>query len=304
MAGPEKPHRPGGPRGQDVREPNDGDGTEKLQKVLAATGLGSRRALEEWIDQGRVSVNGSIAKLGDRVRRDDNIAVVGRAVVIKANSRPRVLRYNKPAGEVCTRRDPEGRPTIFDNLPPIRGRRWIAVGRLDVNTTGLLMLTDSGELAHRLMHPSSELEREYAVRIYGTLTKDVFAKLIDGVELDDGPARFATLRDAGGEGRNHWYHVTVHEGRNRLVRRLWESQDVQVSRLTRVRYGEVELPRNVRAGRWDNLPMPEVISLMKSVGMHVDPPPRGGFQGSHRKQAPGDLRRRKAQPGRTPTKRR
>jgi 23S rRNA pseudouridine2605 synthase len=247
-----------------------------LQKVLAGTGLGSRRELEKWIEQGRVTVNGAVAAIGDRVRIEDSIAVDGRAVNIKARSRrPRVLRYHKPAGEVCTRRDPEGRPTIFEQLPPIRGRRWIAIGRLDVNTTGLLLLTDDGELAHRLMHPSNEMEREYAVRVYGTLSKDTFASLNEGVELEDGLARFETLTDAGGEGRNHWYHVTVREGRNRLVRRLWESQDVQVSRLTRVRFGPVELPRTVRAGRWDNLPVPDVIALMKATGM-------GQFAGTRR----------------------
>jgi 23S rRNA pseudouridine2605 synthase len=255
-----------------------------LHKVLADAGLGSRRELEKWIVQGRVKVNGVVATIGDRVRGADAIAVDGRAVIIRSGARrPRVLRYNKPAGEVCTRRDPQGRPTIFEQLPPIRGRRWIAVGRLDVNTTGLLLLTDDGELAHRLMHPSNEMEREYAVRIYGALSKDVFARLTQGVELDDGTASFVTLTDAGGEGRNHWYHVTVREGRNRLVRRLWESQDVQVSRLTRVRYGTVELPRNVRAGRWDNLPVPDVIDLMKSVGMRVEPP-------RSRRAAPGDRR--------------
>lgn len=259
--------------------------TEKLQKVLAGTGLGSRRELEKWIEQGRVKVNGAVAAIGDRVRVEDSIAVDGRAVNIKARSRrPRVLRYHKPAGEVCTRRDPEGRPTIFEQLPPIRGRRWIAIGRLDVNTTGLLLLTDDGELAHRLMHPSNEMEREYAVRVYGSLSKDTFAKLTDGVELEDGPAQFATLTDAGGEGRNHWYHVTVREGRNRLVRRLWESQEVQVSRLTRVRFGPVELPRTVRAGRWDNLPVPDVIALMKATGMRVEP------LRSQRSKAPGDRR--------------
>ena len=261
------------------------DESAKLQKVLAAGGLGSRRELEKWIAQGRIKVNGTIATLGDRVRPEDTIAVDGRVVKINSSSRrPRVLRYNKPAGEVCTRRDPEGRPTIFEQLPPIRGRRWIAIGRLDVNTTGLLLITDDGDLAHRLMHPSNEVEREYAVRVYGTLSKDVFAKLTQGVELEDGPASFETLVDVGGEGRNHWYHVTVRAGRNRLVRRLWESQLVQVSRLTRVRYGTVELPRTVRAGRWDNLPVPDVINLMKSAGMRVEP------QRSRRSQAPGDRR--------------
>ena len=286
MAARDRPGRGGPVKADEPAGAASVDESEKLQKVLAGTGLGSRRELEKWIEQGRVKVNGAIATLGDRVRREDAIAVDGRVVKVSNNGRrPRVLRYNKSAGEVCTRRDPEGRPTIFEQLPPIRGRRWIAVGRLDVNTTGLLLLTDDGELAHRLMHPSNEIEREYAVRVYGTLSKDVFAKLTSGVKLEDGPASFETLVDAGGEGRNHWYHVTVREGRNRLVRRLWESQLVQVSRLTRVRYGTVELPRTVRAGRWDNLPVPEVISLMKSAGMRVEPQ-----RSSRRSQAPGDRR--------------
>jgi 23S rRNA pseudouridine2605 synthase len=253
--------------------PPDG---EKLHKVLARAGLGSRRELEHWIEQGRVTVNGKAAAVGDRVGPTAAIRVDGHPVTVvpAAQRRARVLRYHKPVGEVCTRRDPEGRPTVFERLPSMRGRRWIAVGRLDASTSGLLLFTDDGELAHRLMHPSSEIEREYAVRVYGTVAPDALARLTSGVVLDDGPARFAVLTDAGGEGRNHWYHVIVREGRNRLVRRLWDSQGVEVSRLTRVRYGLIELPRRLRAGRWDELPPAEVAALCAAAGIAPAPPPR------------------------------
>lgn len=270
------------PRRRDA-PPAPQEATEKLHKVLARAGLGSRRELEQWIEQGRVQVNGAVATLGDRVGPMDRLAVDGRPVEVRwGHARgPRVLRYHKPAGEVCTRRDPEGRPTVFERLPALRGRRWIAVGRLDANTCGLLLFTDSGELAHRLMHPSTQVEREYAVRVYGTLAPETLEALATGVALDDGQARFAVITDAGGEGRNHWYHVVVREGRNRLVRRLWASQGVEVSRLIRVRYAGVELPRRLRAGRWDELDREEVTALMSGVGLEMprpgrDAPGRGG----------------------------
>ena len=260
---------------------------EKLHKVLARAGLGSRRELEQWIEHGRVTVNGKAATVGDRVGPTAAIRVDGRAVTIvpAERRRVRVLRYHKPVGEVCTRRDPEGRPTVFEHLPAMRGRRWIAIGRLDASTSGLLLFTDDGELAHRLMHPSSEIEREYAVRVYGTVAPDTIARLTAGVTLDDGPARFAVLTDAGGEGRNHWYHVIVREGRNRLVRRLWDSQGVEVSRLTRVRYGLVELPRRLRAGRWDELPPEEVAALCAAAGI-APVPPRTPSSGRRPRDAP------------------
>ncbi len=269
---------------------------EKLQKVLARAGLGSRRELEGWIEAGRVSVNGVRATLGDRVGPDDAIRVDGRPLSTRhiGSRRTRVLRYHKPVGEVCTRRDPEGRPTVFERLPGNRARRWIAVGRLDVNTSGLLLFTDDGELAHRLMHPSSELEREYAVRVYGTVAPEILQHLRQGVALDDGEGRFAAVADAGGEGRNHWYRVTVREGRNRLVRRLWESQGVTVSRLSRVRYACVDLPRRLRAGRWDELEREEVAALTALVGLApppdpdtVAPQPRGRGDPGARPRAPG-----------------
>lgn len=266
--------------------------TEKLQKVLARAGLGSRRELEQWIADGRVVVNGRRAGLGDRVSPRDEIRVDGRPVEGPRveRARARVLRYHKPVGEVCTRRDPEGRPTVFETLPGNRSRRWIAVGRLDVNTSGLLLFTDSGELAHRLMHPSREVEREYAVRVYGEVPAEVLERLRTGVALDDGAGRFLSLHDAGGEGRNHWYRVVVREGRNRLVRRLWESQGVTVSRLARVRYGTVELPRRLRAGRWDELPAPEVATLLALAGMDVPAPAPA------RRRAPPNARRGGARP--------
>lgn len=271
--------RPPGRRGPG---PTVGDAphgaSEKIQKVLARAGFGSRRELEGWIEQGRVRVNGAVAALGDRLAPGDDISVDGRPVRLRpaaAKRPPRVLRYHKPAGELCTRRDPEGRATVFDRLPGIRGRRWIAVGRLDLNTSGLILFTDDGELAHRLMHPSAELAREYAVRVYGTLPPGVVERLTTGVTLDDGVGRFASVTDAGGEGRNHWYHVAVREGRNRLVRRMWESQGVEVSRLVRVAYAGVELPRRLRAGRWDELDAEQVAALMAIVGLEHRPPPRG-----------------------------
>ncbi len=240
---------------------------EKLQKVLARAGLGSRREVEAWIADRRVSVNGSLVGLGTRVVPRDVIRVDGRVVGTRAPAAPRVLRYHKPVGEVCTRRDEAGRPTVFDRLPRRPGGRWVLVGRLDLNTSGLLLLTDSGELAHRLMHPSSGVEREYAVRLRGEPSRETLAALRRGVELEDGPARFDSVRPAGGSGVNHWYHVVLREGRNREVRRLWESQGMMVSRLIRVRYGPVRLPRALRPGRYEVLEGAELDALLASVGM-------------------------------------
>ncbi len=243
--------------------------SEKLQKVLARAGFGSRRELEAWITAGRVSVNGKVATLGDRVEEQDILRVDGRVLSRhrKAGPRRRVLVYNKPEGELVTRSDPEGRPTVFENLPRAGGGRWIPVGRLDVNTSGLLLLTNDGELANRLMHPSSEVEREYAVRIYGEPTPEVIRQLTEGVELEDGFARFDSVVDAGGEGTNHWFHVIIREGRNREVRRLWESQGAVVSRLIRVRYGPVILNRALRQGRFQDLPLPALKALLEAAGL-------------------------------------
>ncbi len=243
--------------------------TEKLQKVLARVGLGSRRELEQWITEGRVSVNGKVATLGDRVGASDVVRVDGRVIGQAAMQGPerRVLVYHKPMGEVCTRSDPEKRPTIFEKLPPLRNGRWVAVGRLDVNTTGVILLTTDGELANRLMHPSSTVEREYAVRVFGEVKPDILKKLREGVMLEDGMARFNTIVDAGGEGSNHWFHVTLHEGRNREVRRLWETQGITVSRLIRVRYGPVQLGRRLRPGRYEELEGEPFQALLQLVGL-------------------------------------
>ncbi|MBV1872557.1 MAG: 23S rRNA pseudouridine(2605) synthase RluB [Gammaproteobacteria bacterium] len=243
--------------------------SEKLQKVLARAGLGSRRELEQWIENGRIQVNGATAKLGDRVEAADQINVDGRPVRISSESetRRRVLVYNKPEGEICTRSDPEGRATVFSRLPRLKGERWIAIGRLDLNTSGLLMFTTDGELANKLMHPSTKVEREYAVRVQGTPSNEVLARLTDGVLLEDGMARFEDIVAGGGKGVNQWYYVVIREGRNREVRRLWESQGLQVSRLKRVRFASIFLPPELKAGSWIELGREEIEPLSKLGGV-------------------------------------
>ena len=243
---------------------------EKLQKVLARMGLASRRDIEAWITEGRVKVNGAAATLGQRVDSHDAISVDGRLLKREeeAESVRRVLIYNKPEGEVCTRDDPEGRPTVFDRLPRLRSGRWINVGRLDINTTGLLMFTTDGELANRLMHPSYEMDREYAVRVRGEVDDEMIERLKAGVMLEDGPAKFTDIQKApGGEGFNHWYHCVVMEGRNREVRRLWESQGVIVSRLKRVRFGPVFLTSELTMGRYREMGQRELDILSEEVGL-------------------------------------
>ncbi len=241
---------------------------EKLQKVLARVGLGSRRMLEEWIRAGRVSVNGVVAQIGDRVRMDVRITVDGRPVSSQRfNPRRRIVIYHKPVGEVCTRHDPEGRATIFAALPRLRDGRWITVGRLDLTTSGLLLITNDGELANVLMHPSHKVEREYAVRVRGEASDETLLALRKGVALDDGLAHFDSILDGGGVGSNHWYHVSLREGRNREVRRLWEARGIEVSRLIRVRYATVALPRRLRAGHWEELGAEETEALLHCVGM-------------------------------------
>lgn len=241
--------------------------SEKIQKVLANAGLGSRRQIENWLREGRIVVNGNIAKLGDRITTEDKIRVDGREVnlVKSAAKKTRVLLYHKPEGEICSRSDPENRPTVFDHLPLLRNSRWICVGRLDFNTSGVLLLTNDGELANRLMHPSSQIEREYAVRIQGAVTPAMIKTLKKGVKLEDGYAHFEKIVDAGGEGTNHWYHVLVKEGRNRLVRRLWETQGVKVSRLIRIRFGSITLPRLLKRGKWSELNNNEVQELKNTL---------------------------------------
>ncbi|MEW5756702.1 MAG: 23S rRNA pseudouridine(2605) synthase RluB [Pseudomonadota bacterium] len=267
--------------------------SEKLQKVLARAGFASRRALEEWITAGRITVNGKIATLGDRVGLRDKIAVDGKPVSLDKLQTPpcRVLLYHKPAGEVCTRSDPEGRPTIFANLPRLKSGQWISVGRLDINTSGLLLLTTDGELANRLMHPSSQIEREYAVRVFGRVDEEMFKRMQEGVLLEDGLASFDEILDAGGDGSNHWYHVILREGRKREVRRLWESQGVSVSRLIRVRFGAFTLERSLRPGKCVDLPPQQVSALRQQLGL---PPLETDEESRPKRRAPS--RRTKAAP--------
>lgn len=245
--------------------------SEKLQKVLARAGLGSRREIERWIDEGRVQINGMTAKLGDRVELNVKIKIDGKPVYLQTTQpiRTRVLMYHKPVGEICSRSDPEGRPTVFDRLPRLQDQRWIAIGRLDINTAGLLLFTNNGELAHRLLHPSYEVEREYAVRVLGEVDRGMLNRLQQGVELEDGMASFTSIVDAGGEGANHWYHVVLNEGRNREVRRMWESQGVDVSRLMRIRFGTVTLPRSLRVGKCEDLEKDAIRALADLVDLNL-----------------------------------
>lgn len=241
--------------------------TEKLQKILARAGYGSRRELERWIIAGRVRVNGELATIGTRVSARDIVQVDGKRLgrEVLGGQRVRVLRYHKTVGELCSRRRDSDRPSVFDHLPALKSGRWISVGRLDLNSSGLLLFTNDGGLAHRLMHPSSGLVREYAVRVRGEINAESIRAMRHGVQLDDGTGKFEEIVDKGGEGANHWYHVTIREGRNREVRRLWASQGAQVSRLTRVRYGPVSLPRSLPRGRWDELSETEIATLTKAA---------------------------------------
>ena len=250
---------------------------EKLQKVLARAAVGSRREMERWISQGRIKVNDKVASLGDRVSAKDKIKVDNKIINQKRTEvQQRVIVYHKPIGEVCTRDDPEGRATIYSNLPKLRTGRWISVGRLDLNTSGLLLLTTDGELANKLMHPSSEIEREYAVRILGEVSPDILKQLKTSVPLEDGDAHFSDVKESGGQGANHWYNVILKEGRNREVRRLWEYFGFAVSRLMRVRYGDIKLERRVRPTKSEDLTEKEMLELYKSVGLKyvVDETPK------------------------------
>jgi len=242
--------------------------SDKLQKILAQAGLGSRRELEKWIAAGRVTVNGQVAGIGDRVGTDDDIRVDGRPVKqFGQRERIRVVIYNKPEGEVCTRKDPEGRPTVFNRLPALHPGRWIGVGRLDINTAGLMLFTNSGDLANALMHPSRQIQREYLVRVHGSVDEAMLARLTEGVLLEDGMARFQSVAVGEGGNTNRWFSVVMAEGRNREVRRLWESQGVEVNRLKRIRYGSVELPSYVRRGEWLELEPVEVKALCRLAGV-------------------------------------
>ncbi len=242
---------------------------ERIQKVLARGGIGSRREIERWIEEGRLKLNGATVTLGTRIKAGDFLQLNDRVVNWeKFGIQPtRVLLYHKPTGEVVTRRDPQGRPVVFTQLPSLVASRWIAVGRLDINTSGLLLVTNNGELANRLMHPSTQVEREYAVRVLGDIPDTVIERLKQGVELEDGIAKFDDIRFYAGEGANKWYYVTVSEGRNRLVRRLWESQNVVVSRLMRVRYGPVVLPERLKTHSFYELDTKELKLLFEFAGM-------------------------------------
>jgi 23S rRNA pseudouridine2605 synthase len=244
-------------------------GTIKLHKALAQAGLGSRRDMEELVRAGEVTVNGTPATIGARVAPSDVIEVQGRPLTRHAGAGPttRVLLYYKPEGEIVSHDDPGGRSTVFEKLPRPRGAKWLAIGRLDINTSGLLILTTSGELANRMMHPRYEIEREYAVRVLGRVSPEQQAKLTSGIQLDDGVARCDSVQDRGGEGANHWYHVVLREGRNREVRRLFQAVGLTVSRLMRVRFGDIALPRGLKRGGYYELAPREVRSLLGALGL-------------------------------------
>ena len=240
---------------------------ERLQKILSHAGYGSRREIERWIEAGLVEIDGVCAKLGDVATADTKISVKGRAIQnpLQLEYKTRMLLYHKPRGEISSRHDPVHAQTVFDNLPYLKQGRWVQVGRLDLNTSGLLVFTNNGELANRLMHPKYELEREYAARIYGQVSPDMIAALLKGVLLDDGMAKFKRLELRGGEGTNSWYHVVLSEGRNREVRRLWESQGLEVSRLIRIRYGQLKMPRSLARGDFVELSIKEVDAFLSNL---------------------------------------
>ena len=234
---------------------------ERLQKLLASAGHGSRREIEQWIRDQRVSVDGQVAKLGDRAAPGADIRLDGRPLSTATAAEPAVLIYHKPAGEMTTRRDPAGRPTVFERLPPAPAGRWVVIGRLDVNTTGLLLFTNDGELANRLMHPRAQIEREYLVRVHGLPAPEVLERLRTGVMLEDGPARFDSIVAGQRSGSHSWFRVTLREGRNREVRRLWQEVGLEVSRLSRLRFGRITLPEDLRPGAWRLLSPPQARLL-------------------------------------------
>lgn len=285
---PDKPARP-------AQDKISHDGPERIQKLLARAGVGSRREVEGWMDAGRLTVNGQAVAPGQKATVADRFELDGKRLDVSGAAEVvrRVLIYNKPEGEVTTRKDPEGRPTVFDRLPRLKEHRWISIGRLDINTTGLVLFTTDGELANRLMHPSNQIDREYAVRVFGEVDDAMIERLLEGVLLEDGMARFSDITPAGGSGMNRWFHVTLLEGRNREVRRLWESQGVRVSRLKRVRYGPIFLPSRLTVGKWEELDQKAVNTLSRTVGLSSVEIP----QKTPTEQAAHDRQRRKS-PGR------
>ena len=247
---------------------------ERLQKVMAQSGHGSRRNLEILIAQGHITINGQVAKLGDQVGPGDRVKLDGRPISMRfGDPLPQVLLYHKPEGEIVTRDDPQGRATVFEKLPPVQGGRWVSVGRLDINTGGLLIFTTNGELANRLMHPRFEVEREYALRLLGELTEESKSKLLEGVEIEGEKCKFDSIEDRGGEGANHWYHVVLREGKNREVRKMCEVVGLVVSRLMRVRFGSVAMPTFMKRGMTHEMEEPEVIQLLEFAGMRSPEPP-------------------------------
>lgn len=303
-------------RGKPVRQLTSDDDAPKLHKVLAEAGLGSRRDMEDLIIAGRVSVNGEPAHIGQRILPTDQVRINGKLIQRKVSKRPpRVLVYHKPAGEIVSHSDPEGRSSVFDRLPPMKAGKWLAVGRLDLNTEGLLLFTTSGDLANRLMHPRYGIEREYAVRTLGTLEEGMRQKLLSGVELDDGTAQFSRIVDGGGEGVNKWYRVTIGEGRNREVRRMFEAIGLTVSRLIRTRYGAMTLPPTLKRGRWEEMEENAVRSMLAACGLEKQAavggkqgggrseqgqPRRNGSQAPGQYQQQGQYQGRGQQPGQYP----
>lgn len=251
---------------------------ERVQKLLAKAGHGSRREIEKWLIAGRLTANDHVLQLGDKIDENTKIFLDGRPLPIHEVFKQacRVLLYHKPEGEVCSQNDPEGRPSVYQRLPRLQKGRWIMVGRLDIPTSGLLLFTTDGELAHRLMHPAYEIEREYAVRVYGDVSEKAMQAMLAGIQFEEGWAKFDSISKQGGTGQNTWYHVILKSGKYREVRRLWESQGLSVSRLIRIRFEQVRLMRTLKAGRYMDLSPGHIVRLAEKVNLSVQP-----YESSH-----------------------